>query len=631
MGALTSLAIRAIFILASPAFVAKAGDGARSSSVAALDDIGWHPRHLGGASPNVSGAGNISSAGPGQDRNVSHQAPAVPKTPKQVKSDGVAGEQGQHNRESHKDKKGEEEKAHGEKSDGKGDESGKKGEGGEDGQEEEEKRRGEEKEEEEEEEIKDKILEGQDLVLAISLMGFVVFIMTLFYLVNWDDEDMRIYVWTVISTTISIFIAVFSFTSVQQGLVEMFVPKEEKENDSGVIQLLIAAFLVSVYFCCMQFSILYVSGAMEKKPFNDEEPMTEQKERRLIGFKSLSTLFAHMCAFAAINFGGCLQHMTPFDWAPAMRFMVVPILFCVQWASVYGCRLLRVKLIRRIAGQHVNYNQLEESEPTEAVTGIDWCLTMWDEETYEAENEIASVCMSFLVVQACRVSITGVMPNNIGVEVKHYTHPLTACWQLLSVGGFFAVLCVSSVFLGTCLPKTHGEKAAPGSLQASLKRLNDVLGKSFSVAFAWCCLFSGKWLITLYVEAFPPNGVISRVILAIIVSTVAFVVILMLDFLADQESTSDLVDEAIISIIDALALLVGFSWEQTFDGAVEVLAEMCFKGHIVVAELAMAAVVCVIVYPAWRKYILRTLLTLIEHRAAARGHDALEDAILSPT
>eukprot|EP00746_Dinoflagellata_sp_MGD_P131168 gnl/MRDRNA2_/MRDRNA2_64986_c0_seq2.p1 gnl/MRDRNA2_/MRDRNA2_64986_c0~~gnl/MRDRNA2_/MRDRNA2_64986_c0_seq2.p1 ORF type:complete len:202 (+),score=36.29 gnl/MRDRNA2_/MRDRNA2_64986_c0_seq2:91-696(+) len=54
----------------------------------------------------------------------------------------------------------------------------------------------------------------RDLSEALMLLGGICFVMALFYLVNHEDEDMKFYSWNVISTTISIFVSVFMFSSI---------------------------------------------------------------------------------------------------------------------------------------------------------------------------------------------------------------------------------------------------------------------------------------------------------------------------------------------------------------------------------------------------------------------------------
>jgi len=81
---------------------------------------------------------------------------------------------------------------------------------------------------------------------------------------------------------------------------------------------------------------------------------------------------------------------------------------------------------------------------------------------------------------------------------------------------------------------------------------------------------------------------------------------------ADSPVTGDLADLGIISIIGGLGILVGFAWEQSFDGGVEVIAEL--TPYPILAQLGMAILVALVVVTPWRRYILDTLIQLADHR-----------------
>merc|ERR1719401_2492360 len=80
------------------------------------------------------------------------------------------------------------------------------------------------------------------------------------------------------------------------------------------------------------------SGVFEEKPLDSEktwivdgvtvpmpvEEQIDQIERRM---KCWATLFAHMSAFASINFGGIMQQGTYFERHPGMTFLVIPIMY----------------------------------------------------------------------------------------------------------------------------------------------------------------------------------------------------------------------------------------------------------------------------------------------------------------
>lgn len=478
----------------------------------------------------------------------------------------------------------------------------------------------EEREEEEEEELADPV----DLTLAISLLGYVTMIMTLFGLVNYEDQDMKIYVWGVLSNTLSIFLAVMMFTTLN-GICYHFVPE-----GSPVWWKIVVDFAQLVFcFSLMQLSVAWISGSFERVPFEDTQPSTieAQKAQRERRFKSVATLLAHMSGFAAINFGGGLQHLDALLAWPPLTFTIPPLLFVGQIVACRLVRKLRTHGIKQILASHGRTSAGSDSysvmapSPSGAESqahedferaGIEWCVDKWDEETYESENEISGIAISFLLMQAIRYNLTGIMPNSIGIEQEHWKHPQQDVYALAGFGVLLAVLCCCIVVVSTdAFPK----EITPGTLMSLMKRVAIVCQSTTAMGFAWALMYTSKWEITLLLPGLNPNSVTARVLLALAISMFAFFIILGLDYIADMKSTGEKTDRAIIAIITSLSILVGFTWEQSFDGAVEILAESKFKQHPVMAEMTLTACILVIVYPQWRKHILRTLLRLQKEKA----------------
>merc|ERR1712032_116088 len=246
-----------------------------------------------------------------------------------------------------------------------GEEGGEEGEGGEGEKEGEgEGEEGEEGgEEEEEEEFSD-----VDISIACMLLGSVTFVMLLFYLVNFDDEQIRRYSWTTISTTLSIFLAVLVFTGINEYVKSYAEKAEVGEHAMCAVQYL----QFFVWLCILQFTISYVSGAIcegaegkekierqywvinDAMRFDYESKVDEslvrnkdpnatkstiryegvdvpvakrqmEYERRLRRMKCWATLFAHTSGFAAIHAGASLQELEVFKSSPAMAFIPVVI------------------------------------------------------------------------------------------------------------------------------------------------------------------------------------------------------------------------------------------------------------------------------------------------------------------
>ena len=64
------------------------------------------------------------------------------------------------------------------------------------------------------------------VAVAVMLLGSLTFIMSIFYLINWEDRDIQRYSWAAVSSTISIFCAVLLFQSID-GVVNLLVGAEE--------------------------------------------------------------------------------------------------------------------------------------------------------------------------------------------------------------------------------------------------------------------------------------------------------------------------------------------------------------------------------------------------------------------
>jgi len=305
------------------------------------------------------------------------------------------------------------------------------------------------KETEVEEELEEPFT-AMDLTCGICLLCFITFNMTLYYLVNWPDPDMQVYVWTVISRTICIFVAIFVFSS-----VDVMLKYLTGTGRSEISQAALAFFQVAVWFISMQATVAYVSGAMEQHPFTRETSIVDQKKDRSIRFQSVADLLAHICGFAAINAGGCLQHMYPFN-INALTLYAVPLIMFINILIVgRTVKMIRTSIkdaVERKRGDTASYSALtivpadpQAFSKEEEHELVDWCLEQWEEETYEVELDVAGLAVSFVLVQACRFSVTGIMPNNLGIEEEHFIHPSQSSLTMLAIGAVFAILCVVCV------------------------------------------------------------------------------------------------------------------------------------------------------------------------------------------
>jgi len=238
---------------------------------------------------------------------------------------------------------------------------------------------------------------------------------------------------------------------------------------------------------------------------------------------------------------------------------------------------------------------------------------LWDAETQEAENDVASLSLSFLAVQALRYHLSGVLPHVSGLEVPQHRHSETCVLQLLGMAGVFSGVTVAIVVLVEPVARFFGE-------ESYLKRALLVLQNVFAMSAAWCLLYAPKWGLAwlrvpqvFVAQGFKedPNAPWMQVLLAWVVSMVAVTLIFILDKIGDMDATGKNTERIIKSIINAIGILVGFSWEQSFDGGVEAISDLTVQFASwcpVVTKLGLGIFVALVIVPAWRRHILRNVL-----------------------
>eukprot|EP00747_Dinoflagellata_sp_TGD_P134395 gnl/TRDRNA2_/TRDRNA2_175316_c0_seq12.p1 gnl/TRDRNA2_/TRDRNA2_175316_c0~~gnl/TRDRNA2_/TRDRNA2_175316_c0_seq12.p1 ORF type:complete len:232 (+),score=60.80 gnl/TRDRNA2_/TRDRNA2_175316_c0_seq12:634-1329(+) len=209
----------------------------------------------------------------------------------------------------------------------------------------------------------------------------------------------------------------------------------------------------------------------------------------------------------------------------------------------------------------------------------------------------------------------------MGIEEEGFVHPFACSLWLFGISMIFVLLTIALVLGHDKLE----QNSMPGLGQKILEKMLVVLMNASSMAFAWCQLYIVKWeLIKWFPSLGSPNQLTALVFLALSVSTGAFSVIFVLDKISDSPITGDQADMVIESIINALGILVGFSWEQSFDGGVEIIAAL--TPDPIVAEMALAVVVAIVVIEPWRRHILQTVIALEERRDKKLEREAREEA-----
>mmetsp|Transcript_84463 Transcript_84463/g.243834 ORF Transcript_84463/g.243834 Transcript_84463/m.243834 type:complete len:802 (+) Transcript_84463:95-2500(+) len=490
-----------------------------------------------------------------------------------------------------------------------------------------------------------------EIAMAIMLLGAVFLIMTMFYMVNWNDDDIRRYSWQIISSTVSIFVSVLTFRGIEEYLVKNL------NLEDKVFALFVHYLLFFVLFVLLQALIAYTSGAnceadgpdLTQKVwvyadslnsnFGEEANnpdllscvgakgvavlgtreifllKTERaREIRHQHVKANATIIAHMTGFAAINMGGCLMHLP---------------LFSSSWPMAALSLIINQVLLYLLFKASFHYRHIFS-----ALDGVqDDRDEMYLEEVQESENDIYGLSMSFLFVQVVRFWLTGSLPTSEGHDVAthlggHHTpqHPfLRETWHRVHHGrllsseevmhptiqiiALYAVGIVCAVLVAAALPIYEGKLFTKHEF---LRRPLAIFQIQVGMVSAWCILWASHWTagsMSFFDLIGGLHSMAGKVVLAVALSALSVLCIGCLDKVQDSlAKTSDhsigevATSKFITSAITSLGILVGFSWEHCFDGGVSAIASLTPAPHL--TKLLLAVVVVLVITPAWRMYIL---------------------------
>jgi hypothetical protein len=225
---------------------------------------------------------------------------------------------------------------------------------------------------------------------------------------------------------------------------------------------------------------------------------------------------------------------------------------------------------------------------------------MNDEECTEAENDVISLSMSYLFVNAIRFCITGALPDEEGHDGSHP-------WPLWCTGTLFGLGVVLVLLSGILVMIIKGETEEQE--ESALGRFLNTLLNSLAMMSAWCILWATRWLARLFPAIYHLPSMTGVIIIAVEVTLLAGCMIFVLDTIDDSLEDSKAGSTCIRTIINALGVLVGFSWEHGFDFGVVSIAQLT-PASPEVTKIAFAGIVVLFVVPAWRRHILFKVMVL---------------------
>jgi len=366
--------------------------------------------------------------------------------------------------------------------------------------------------------------------------------------------------------------------------------------------------------------VRFKNGSVDEVPCALTQPELGKRKRHM---KCWATLLAHMSGFAAICSGASMQQLETFKTSPIMVFLPAILNQAFLVVVFYAFSVVRARKIKEAAAK--------------GRAGLR--AKMCHEEVTEAENDISSLALSFLITQAIRFAVSGQRPNEEGLEEPEVKHGYNCVFILYGIGISLALssgiwIAIDSALKPKEEPKKEkkegegGEGGEEEEEESVAVRFCEIMMNTSGMLFAWCTMWATRWAFvmspTLHKIDCKFPSTMARVTLAITLSFFVVLVIIVIDRFDDWMRAAKVnaknVKKMVQVVINALGILAGFSWEHAFDGGVEAIAST--TPDPMTCELAFGFLVAAFIIRPWRRHILTKSMSLIE---MSKGMDREED------
>lgn len=405
------------------------------------------------------------------------------------------------------------------------------------------------------------------IALAISLLGMVTISCVLLYLSNCSNQHIKHSTMQVISGTLSIFCALLIYGSIKKGaklVKNQFTVEKESDHTSGGSAVkgvfLLAGFIFAVF-------VIHVLLWQYKKDPNM--------------LAALGGVGAHVIGFVGTQTFGHFVTGAPSSNEAYYLISDVAFAILVFMGIGFSSSMLRSRSIRSIdaAGGH-------EGE-------------RWDHNCEHTENEFIGFTTGFLISMVVRFGITGTIPTIHG-DPKNKSKAEVI--KLIE-----AAICACVVHI--CYAKLAGACRLTGS--HLIKRVLVVLTEICSMTTGWLLLYAANWIFwnldqfsdtksSSIEDVRSACQMTASLLVALAFSVLAFGAILPLSLYAEKVGT-----RLLGSLISAIVLGVGFTWENAFYYAIKSISkELQTHEASEMFAITINLSLCIIVLPAWKRNIL---------------------------
>mmetsp|Transcript_101090 Transcript_101090/g.177979 ORF Transcript_101090/g.177979 Transcript_101090/m.177979 type:complete len:431 (+) Transcript_101090:2-1294(+) len=285
----------------------------------------------------------------------------------------------------------------------------------------------------------------------------------------------------------------------------------------------------------------------------------------------------------------------------------------------------------------------------------DFFENKWDEQCEEAEDDALGLTLSVLAVNALRMAINGMSPAGrkcLPDQMQRETGQDCQVWlredgrtnwqiAVLFLAGL--ICCVTLFFVrlvqDKIFPRPPGDDDSseddvppvlPSQESGPSKQCchwfvenvtaNELVDRvasgvvvGFSMAFSWCIFHANTQLLMAVSPVFfgdEDNATTLALVLGLEATYICFMLIRVLDALSNlpDKYTPPAVDDSIAAVCDALALLIGFAWQQLFQESVDDAA-LTFRKKMgpdgpVLAKFVIGSMISVFIFTSYKTFTI---------------------------
>ena len=392
-----------------------------------------------------------------------------------------------------------------------------------------------------------------DFALSIMLIGSVAFVLTLFYLLNSQDVDIKRFSWGVLSGSICTFMGVRLGTA-YNACWSFYVAGPDASLES---QIMAFGVLAIGWYLLLQFILAYWCGLLTGKHDPDFKAL-------VLNLKCWAVMLGVVTGSSSMSFFSLIQEYEKSNLVilysmPLFTFLVLTLIYHLGDSARH-----------HVASLDGHIDDFEEA---------------FDRFSDETEDVVIGLAVSHVITQTLRFSLTGTLPaptgaSRPGTEVEYR--------DIVSLASSSIVYVILFLACEQCIPKSWGRLK---------KRFKMILANC--VAFA--LFYSFTWFALTVLEL---QGPAQGLVVALGVTWGGFAVMVFLDKLADLDCTGPVFDQNLRNLVMPISTLIGFGWKGAFADAGASLVQKVHWFPAPLEQAILAVFLLSVILPAWRLYIL---------------------------